>query len=244
MNALFAMIGYGYGYGFDPVYLIFMIPGVLLGMYAQFKLTAAYGRYSRVGSPGGLSGAEAAREILNRAGLRDIPVEVVPGHLTDHYDPSRKALFLSEDNFYGRSIAAVGVAAHEAGHALQHKNHYMPLHFRMALAPATRFASVGSYLLIILGAALGLAGFIKLGILFFGILVLFQIVTLPVEFNASNRARRELLNSGLVHEGEESRGVNRVLSAAALTYVAAMVSSLLTLLYYVMRFSGNSREQS
>lgn len=240
MNALIAMIGYGFG--FDPMWFIFAIPGVLLGMYAQMKLSSAYSHYSQISSSTGMTGADAAREILARAGLANVPVEVVPGHLSDHYDPSRKALFLSEENFHGRSLAAVGVAAHEAGHALQHKNHYFPLHFRMALVPITNFASGASSLLILLGFWMHMAGFIKLGILCFGIMAFFQLVTLPVEFNASNRAKKELLDLGLVRQGEEAHGVNKVLSAAAMTYVAALVTSLLTLLYYVMRFTGNRRE--
>jgi uncharacterized protein len=241
MNTLFGMIGYGYG--FDPLYLVFMIPGLLLGMYAQFKLSGTYGRYSNIGSSTGMSGAEAAREILDRAGLTAMPVEVVPGQLTDHYDPMRKALYLSEGNYYGRSLAAVGVAAHEAGHALQHKNHYFPLHFRMALVPLTNIAGNLSGILIMAGFALQLMGLLKLGIACFGLLAFFQIVTLPVEFNASSRAKKELLNLGLVRQGEEAQGVSRVLSAAAMTYVAAMVSTVLTLLYYIIRFSGGSRRE-
>jgi Zn-dependent membrane protease YugP len=243
MNTLIAMMGYGYGFGLDPVYLVFMIPGLLLGMYAQFKLSGTYGRYSNIGSSNGLSGFEAAREILDRAGLRDMPVEVVPGHLTDHYDPMRKALFLSHDNYYGRSLAAVGVAAHEAGHALQHKNHYFPLHFRMALVPLTNIAGNASGILIMLGFVLGLMGLVKLGIACFGLLALFQIITLPVEFNASSRAKQQLLNLGLVRQGEEAHGVSRVLSAAAMTYVAAMITTVLTLLYYILRFTGGGRRE-
>src|SRR4051812_5872014 len=124
---------------FDPVWLLFAIPGMIIGLYAQFRLSSAYGKYSRVATQSGLSGAEAAREILDHAGLGAIPVQPVPGHLTDHYDPRKKALFLSEENFRGRSLAAVGVAAHEAGHALQQQAAYVPMNIRMAIVPITGF---------------------------------------------------------------------------------------------------------
>src|ERR1043165_1546940 len=141
-----SMFGYIGGYGFyDPVWFLFLLPGMLLGLYAQFKLSGTYGHYSQIGTTTGLSGAEAAREILDSAGLASMPVEMVPGHLTDHYDPMKKALFLSEENYTNRSIAAVGVAAHEAGHALQHQAAYLPMHFRTTLVPAVNFASAGAF---------------------------------------------------------------------------------------------------
>src|SRR5687767_1735533 len=138
---------FGYLYG-DMTYWLFLLPGLLLGMYAQFRLSSTYGRYIKLGLASGVSGAEAARTILDRSGLDDMPVNAVPGHLTDHYDPLKKALFLSEENYYGRSIAAVGVAAHEAGHALQHKAAYAPLHIRMAMVPITSFATQASFFLV------------------------------------------------------------------------------------------------
>lgn len=218
-------------YGYDPYWLL-MIPGLILGIYAQIKLMSAFGKYSQVGIQSGLSGAEAAREILDRAGLDDVPVEPVPGHLSDHYDPMKKALFLSEENYQGRSIAAVGVAAHEAGHALQHQAAYAPLKLRMALVPATQFASVAWIGIFFAGLFLGgpfFGKFIWIAVAIFSVLTFFQIVTLPVEFDASRRAKEQLVRLGLVHT-QESEAVSKVLNAAALTYVAAMVTSILQLL--------------
>ena len=196
--------------GFDPMYFLFVMPGILLAMYAQFKLSGTYSKYSQIGSSQGLTGAEAAREILDRAGLNGMPVNSTPGHLTDHYDPMKKALFLSEENYHGRSLAAIGVAAHEAGHALQHKAAYFPLHFRMAMVPITNIASQAAPFLIIGGFILNMAGLIKLAIVGFALAALFQIITLPVEFDASSRAKKQLLSLGLVREGEEARGVSKV----------------------------------
>lgn len=216
-------------------YLLFMLPALLIGLWAQMKLSSAYGKYSRVGLNSGVTGAEAARVILDRAGLVDVPVSEVGGHLTDHYDPTKRALCLSTDNFHGRSIAAVGVAAHEAGHALQHQAAYAPLNLRMALVPVTQFASYAWIGIIVLGAILGGALFAKLiwvAIAVFSLMMVFQLVTLPVEFDASRRAKAQLLNLGIVR-AEESDGVSKVLGAAALTYVAALVSSVMQLLYFL-----------
>jgi Zn-dependent membrane protease YugP len=214
----------------------FAIPGLILGIYAQIKLTSAYRKYLEVGTQSGLSGAEAAREILDRAGLRNIPIEEIGGHLTDHFDPTRKALFLSSENFQGRSISAVGVAAHEAGHALQQQAAYAMFNFRMWLVPATQIASVAWAGLFLLGmffhGVLG-AKFIGIAIGIFAVLTLFQVVTLPVEFDASRRAKQQLLKLGLV-QPNESGAVSKVLNAAALTYVAAMVTAVLQLAQLLM----------
>jgi Zn-dependent membrane protease YugP len=220
---------------FDPLYIAFMLPGLLIGLWAQAKLSSSYGRYRRVRLASGLSGAEAARVILDRAGLVDVPVQEVPGHLTDHYDPSKRLLCLSSENFRDRSVAAVGVAAHEAGHALQHQASYAPLNLRMALVPVTQFASYAWVGILMLGFVLGAAAFAKLiwvAIAVFMVTMVFQLITLPVEFDASKRAKEQLLRLGIVHL-EESRGVNQVLSAAALTYVAALVGSIMQLLYFL-----------
>ena len=215
------------------LYALFFVPGLLLGIWAQIKLSSAYGKYSRVPVDSGMTGAQAAREILDRAGLTNVPVEEVPGHLTDHYDPSKRALFLSTNNFHGQTVAAVGVAAHEAGHALQHQAAYGLFQARMALVPITQFASTAYAGLLFLGWFMG---FIKIAlpiiIVTFACITLFQLVTLPVEFDASNRAKEQLFRLGLVHEHERA-GVSKVLDAAALTYVAALVTSILTLLYYI-----------
>lgn len=227
---------------FDPIYYLFVLPGLLIGIWAQIKLSSAYGKYSQVPVDSGMTGAQAAREILNHAGLNDIPVEEVPGHLTDHYDPTKRALFLSSENFHGQTVAAVGVAAHESGHALQHQAAYGLFKARMALVPATNFASTACFAIVFLGLVLHLAFFAKLlwlAVALFTVTTLFQLVTLPVEFDASKRAKEQLFRLGLVHESERT-GVAKVLDAAALTYVAALVTSILTLLYYIAR-ARNSR---
>ena len=215
------------------LYFLFLIPGLLLGIWAQIKLHLAYGKYSQVPVDSGMTGAQAARRILDDAGLNDMPVEEVPGHLTDHYDPSKRALFLSSENFHGQTVAAVGVAAHEAGHALQHQAAYALLNLRMALVPVTQFASVAYGGILLLGWVMGLMKFmLPVIIVVFAIITLFQLITLPVEYDASARAKAQLFRLGLVREDERA-GVSKVLDAAALTYVAALVSSLLTLLYYI-----------
>jgi uncharacterized protein len=216
-------------------YLLFLLPGVLIGVWAQAKLWSAYNRYRRAGLAAGWSGAEAAREILDQAGLVNVPVQEVGGQLTDHYDPTRRALFLSSENYHGRSVAAVGVAAHEAGHALQHQAAYAPLDLRMKLVPVTQFSSVACFAIVFLGLALQLPIFLKfmwLAVALFAVTTVFQLVTLPVEFDASRRAKAQLLRLGLVQR-HEAEGVSAVLSAAALTYVAALVASILQLLYYI-----------
>jgi|SRR4051794_4681076 Zn-dependent membrane protease YugP len=211
-----------------------VIPGLIVGLYAQFKLMSTYGKYSQVPAQNGLSGAQAAREILDQAGLHQIPVEEVGGRLTDHYDPTKKALFLSSDNFHGTSLAAVGVSAHEAGHALQDKEAYAPLKLRMALVPITQFASFAWMGILLLGMFFGM--FYKLvgvAILIFSVIAFFQLVTLPVEYDASRRAKERLFSMGIVQAGERE-GVSKVLNAAALTYVAALVTSVLQLLQFIM----------
>jgi uncharacterized protein len=222
-------------------YWWFFIPGLLLGLYAQFKLTGTYNRYIQVPLESGLSGAEAARAILDKSGLSDVAVAEVGGRLTDHYDPSKRALFLSSDNFHGRSIAAVGVAAHEAGHALQHKAAYGPLHLRMALVPITNFASQAVFWILMLGMFMHLAKVIWPAIIAFSIITAFQLITLPVEFDASRRAKEQLLRLGLVAR-EEGRAISKVLNAAALTYVAALVASLFDLLHFVMIARNSERD--
>jgi uncharacterized protein len=226
---------------FDAMFMMFMIPGLLLALYAQFRLSSTYSRYSREGIANGMTGAQAAREILDSAGLNDMPVQMVRGHLTDHYDPMRKALFLSEANYHGRSIAAVGVAAHEAGHALQHKAAYAPLQLRMALVPLTGFATQAAFFMIIGQFLLQIAHLALIGVIIYGILAAFQLVTLPVEYDASRRAKEQLLRLGIVQRNEAG-AVSKVLNAAALTYVAAMVAALFHLLYWVSILRGNSRD--
>jgi len=211
-----------------------ILPGVALGFYAQIKLTSTYRRFVRIGASTGLTGAQTARAILDEAGLHHMPVREVRGHLTDHYDPTKKALFLSRENFHGRSLAALGVAAHEAGHALQDKAAYAPLKMRMAMVPITQFASLAWTGILILGLLMGtFSQFLGIAIGLFTIIAFFQVITLPVEFDASRRAKEQLVRLGLIRE-EERTGVSKVLNAAAMTYVAAMVTSILQLAQFVM----------
>ena len=227
---------------FDPMYLLFVaLPGLLIGIWAQTKLSSAYGKYSQVPVESGKTGAEVGREILDQAGLHDVPVEEVPGHLTDHYDPTKRALFLSSDNFHGQTVAAVGVAAHEAGHALQHQAAYGLFRARMALVPVTQFASMAYTGILLAGIFLHMMQIaLPIIVAVFAVITLFQLVTLPVEYDASRRAKEQLFRLGLVHEDERT-GVSKVLDAAALTYVAALITSVLTLLYYLLRAQGSRR---
>jgi Zn-dependent membrane protease YugP len=221
-------------------YWWFFLPGLLLGLYAQMKLMGTYNKYAQVPIQSGLSGAEAAREILDAAGLSSVPVEEVNGQLTDHYDPSKRALFLSSDNFHGRSIAAVGVAAHESGHALQHKEAYAPLQLRMALVPITNFASQAVFWILLLGYFMSLAKLVWPAIIVFGVITVFQLITLPVEYDASRRAKDQLVRLGLVSSNER-QAVSSVLGAAALTYVAALVAAVFDLLHFIM-IARNERD--
>jgi len=221
---------------FDPMYFLFIAPAVLLGLWAQIRIHAAYGRAQQLAAP--LSGAAAARHILDSAGLNDVAVEQIPGHLSDHYDPRDKVLRLSDEVYHSRSLAAVGIAAHEAGHALQHAYSYAPLMVRNAAVPVAGFGSNVGILLIIIGAILNMnALLIWLGIALFASVVVFQLVNLPVEFNASSRARAQLVQLEIVSP-QQLHYIDKVLNAAALTYVATTLQAFLTLLYYVLRFTG------
>lgn len=220
---------------FGP-YMWLFVPGLLLGLYAQYKLSSTYSHYIEVPVASGLSGEEAARKVLDSAGLTNMPIYEIPGHLTDHYDPMKKALFLSSDNFHNRTLAAVGVAAHEAGHALQHKASYAWLNLRMMVAPATQIASFAWMGITILGYILGgafFSKFIGIAIGIFCVLTFFQLITLPVEFDASRRAKEQLVRLGVV-QSQESKGISAVLNAAAMTYVAAMVAAVFQLLQLIL----------
>jgi uncharacterized protein len=218
---------------FDPLYFIILAPAIALSLWATVKVKSTFRKYSRVPATSHLSGAEAARLLLSQNGIQ-IPVEEHPGELSDHYDPRVKRLRLSSDVYNGRSLAAIGVAAHEAGHALQHATQYQPLMLRQAIAPVAGFGSNLSWIVIFGGFLLGSLGLVKLGIVLFAMVVVFQLVTLPVELNASSRAKAMVLQYGLVTESE-SPAVASVLRAAAMTYVAAALSGILTLLYYMLR---------
>lgn len=217
---------------FNLEYLLFMIPGLIIGIVAQIQMKSAFGKYGKVPTMKGLTGAQAARQILDDAGLQNVPVERVPGKLTDHYDPRANVVRLSASTYDQPTIGAVGVAAHECGHAIQHATGYLPIKIRSSIVPVTSLGSAMSIPLIFLGLFFEITSLYTLGIVLFSLVVLFQLVTLPVEFNASSRAMK-ILNDYNMVTPEESQGVRAVLTAAALTYVAALVTSMLQLLYYL-----------
>lgn len=222
-------------YYYDPTYFLVLI-GVVICLLASAKMNSTFNKYSRVRNHSGMTGREAAEAVLHRAGIYDVRVEHVSGNLTDHYDPRNKVLRLSDATYNSSSVAAVGVAAHECGHAIQHATGYAPLKFRSSLVPVANFGSQIAWPLIIIGLLFSSnmsSMFLTLGVLAFSGSVLFQVVTLPVEFDASNRAVRILAGNGLVYE-DEVRHVRKVLTAAALTYVASAASAILQLLRIVM----------
>ena len=219
---------------FDPVYLIFMAPGLALSLWASWRVKTSFNKYSSVQSSRGITGAEAAAELLDRAGVTDVKIVRTEGKLSDHYNPITKTLALSDGVYSSSSIAAVGIAAHEAGHALQHAQHYAPLWLRSVLVPTANIGSNIGYFVMVIGAFMASTNMILLGAVLFSAVLIFQIVTLPVEFNASSRAKALIVEYGIILP-QERVGVDRILNAAALTYVAAAVSTLLTLLYFLMR---------
>jgi hypothetical protein len=225
---------------FDPLYLIIVGPAILLAMWAQWKVKSAYGKYSRIGNHRGISGAEAAADMLSREGVLDCRIEQGQGMLSDHYDPREKVLRLSPQVYQGRSLAAVGIACHEAGHALQHATGYAALGIRNAIVPVASIGSqlampiiFGGLLLMWLGTALGQT-VILAGIALFTGVVLFQLITLPVEFNASGRAKLALQRNGVLTSDDEINGVSQVLNAAAMTYIAAAIAAAAQLLYFLL----------
>lgn len=219
----------------DSLYLVLVMPAFLLALWAQFKVKSAYNRYRKVGNSAGFSGAEAAQEILSASGIHDVQIEPTTGWLSDHYDPSSKKLRLSPEVYQGRSLASVGIAAHEAGHALQHAFGYAPMALRTGIVPIANIGSKLAMPLILIGFIFHAFALVKLGILFFGMAVVFYIITLPVEFNASSRAKLALVKTGIVSGQAEMDGVRSVLGAAAMTYVASAAVAIAQLLYYVLR---------
>ena len=232
---------YGYyGYYFDPTYILIIIAAII-SLIAQWRVNSAFSKYSRVASMSGMTGAQAARMILQSNGINDVSVQRISGKLTDHYNPSTKVLNLSESVYGSTSVAAIGVAAHECGHAVQHQVGYFPLSLRTALVPVANIGSQLSWVFIIVGAILSFnQTLITIGIIMFSAAVLFQLVTLPVEFNASARALEQLESNGILYRDEVSQ-TRKVLSAAALTYVAAAATAILQLLRLIILFGGRDR---
>lgn len=231
------MYGYGYGYyGFDWTYLLLII-GMLLSLAASAKLKSTFAYYRRVRSVSGLTGEEAARRILYSAGITDVQVRPIAGSLTDHYDPRTKTVNLSQDIYGQTSLAAVGVAAHECGHAIQHATNYAPLEMRSAIVPAANLGSSLSWPLFLIGLFAGIRPLVTAGIVLFSLAVLFQLITLPVEVNASARALKMLQSTGILGT-DETKGARKVLTAAAMTYVAALAGSILQLLRLIILAGG------
>lgn len=224
---------------FDPWYFAFIIPGLLLSLWAQSKVKGNFEKYSRVANSAGLTGEQTSRLILDDEGLNAIPIEPVKGALTDHYDPKNKVLRLSQPVYRQDSVSAMAVAAHEAGHAIQQKVGYSPLKFRSAIVPLANLGSQLGFLLLFLGIIIGISGLSWLGVGLFALSTLFTLVTLPVEFDASRRAKAELNKLGLT-DRTDAEAVDKVLDAAAWTYVAAFLTSALSLLYYA-RLASRSR---
>ena len=226
---------------YDIRYLMFMVPAFLLMMLVQWYVRSAYNRWSRVPARSRLSGAQAAQRLIQYGGLYNVRIEGVQGRLSDHYDPRNKVLRLSQGVYDGSSVAALAIAAHELGHAMQDKEDYLPLRFRAAIVPMVNIGSYLGWILIILGIFLQMTGIAWLGVAVFSGGALFALATLPVELNASARARRLLVESGIIVGEDEMRGVNNVLNAAAMTYVAALVTAILQLLYWVTLVLGMGR---
>ena len=228
-------------YGIDTYYLILVIPAMIFSMWAQAKVNSTFKRYSQQRTYSGMTGYEAARRILAANGLYNVQVERVAGNLTDHYDPKTNVIRLSDSVFGSNSVAAVGVAAHEAGHGVQYAQNYAPIKLRSAIIPVTNIGSQLSIPLVLIGAFMGMDPLINIGLLLFATVAVFQLVTLPVEFNASSRAVNALEMSGSIGD-EELYGVKKVLGAAAMTYVAALAVAVANLLRLILRFGGRRRD--
>jgi Zn-dependent membrane protease YugP len=230
-------------YFLDPRYLMFMLPGLILMLAVQLYVSSAYKKWNKVQAKSRMTGAQAAQRLINRGALYGVRIEGVRGRMSDHYDPRSKVLRLSEGVYNGSSVAAMAIAAHELGHAMQDKEEYFPLRLRAALIPAVNIGSYLGWILIIIGLFLQMTTLAWLGVIVFAGGALFALATIPVEMNASARAKEMLVASGLIVGQEEMRGVNRVLNAAALTYVAALVTAVLQLLYWVSLVLGMGRRR-
>lgn len=243
MNSLlYIMYGAGYG-GFNGMYLylVLVLPALILSLVAQFMVKKAYSSMSEVYSKSGYSGASAAGAVLRFYGITDVRIEQVSGRLTDHYDPSTKVIRLSEGVYSSTSIAAIGIACHEAGHAAQHANGYVPIRIRNAILPVCKIGSYAGIPLAILGFALSFEPLVGIGLLLYSFIMLFQLATLPVELDASKRALQVISDTGLLNNNDEYKGAKKVLICAAMTYVAALAVSLANLLRFIIMFSGKRR---
>lgn len=235
-------------YLFDYRYFLFMIPGVLFMLWAQNKVKGTYAKFSQVRNDQGLTGAQAARRVLDANGLQDVQIQPIPGELTDHYDPRTRVLSLSQGVYGVPSVAAIGIAAHEAGHAIQHAQGYAPLKARTAIVPAVSISTNVAWVFIILGLFTQILGLAWVGVGLFALATVFALITLPVEFDASHRAKQQLVRLGLVDGGvrgqAEGKGVSKVLDAAAWTYIAGFAASVLQLLYWITLVSGSGRRRN
>ena len=225
---------------FDPMYFVFALPPLIFGLWAQWKVKSAFGKYSTVANSTGYTGAQIARRLLDSQGLYNVTIESVSGDLTDHYDPRGKVVRLSDSTMHRNSVAAIGVVAHEVGHAIQDAESYAPMRTRAAILPVANIGSIIGPYIFMLGMVINMFGLALLGLLLFGAAAVFQAVTLPVEYNASSRAMRLLVDNGLVTSYDAGMA-RQVLDAAALTYVAALLQSVSQVLYYAMILSGNRR---
>ena len=235
---------YSYGYGYDSanlIYLILLVPVLLLSLYAQAAVSGNFSRYSKVTNRRGLTGAQAAAGVLRAHGITDVGIARCSGKLTDHYDPRNNTIFLSDSVYDAATVAAVGVAAHEAGHAVQYAVGYGPVKLRSAIVKTTQLSSQASFIILMLGLVLYSQPILLLGIVLFGVVAFFQLVTLPVEFNASRRGLKMLTEGGYISYGSEEQAAKKVLRAAAMTYVVAALSTFLTFLRLVMMANRNRR---
>jgi Zn-dependent membrane protease YugP len=228
---------------FNPTYLMFMLPAIILMMAVQWYVNSAYRKWSQVPTRNNYTGAQAAQRLMQRAGLYGVQIEAVQGRLSDHYDPRTKVLRLSPNVYQGKSVASMAIAAHELGHALQDQEGYFPLRFRSAIVPVVNIGSYLGWILIFIGLLIGITELAWLGLIVFAGGALFALATLPVELNASARAKRMLVESGLIVGEQEQKGVNNVLNAAALTYVAALITAVMQLLYYATLVFGGGRRR-
>lgn len=228
---------------FNPTYLMFMLPAIILMMAVQWYVNSAYRKWSQVPTRNNYTGAQAAQRLMQRAGLYGVQIEAVQGRLSDHYDPRTKVLRLSPNVYQGKSVASMAIAAHELGHALQDQEGYFPLRFRSAIVPVVNIGSYLGWILIFIGLLIGITELAWLGLIIFAGGALFALATLPVELNASARAKRMLVESGLIVGEQEQKGVNNVLNAAALTYVAALITAVMQLLYYASLVFGGGRRR-